>query len=131
MTYQLESERLAYLHMLEQFRARGDARMVKKLEAAPPECDSDEIVEHSVAYEPKRFSSPRNVSKVSRLHEKQMLTFGRRQGEVAQSHHPHRLIPSLGNAVTPNRHDPCRSGTLGNGPPGRVRRGPHPLPTFR
>lgn len=35
MTYQLESERLAYLHMLERFRARGDARMVKKLEAAP------------------------------------------------------------------------------------------------
>ena len=35
MTYQLESERLAYLYMLEQFRARGDARMVKKLEAAP------------------------------------------------------------------------------------------------
>ncbi len=35
MTYQLESERLAYLYMLEQFRARSDARMVKKLEAAP------------------------------------------------------------------------------------------------
>jgi pimeloyl-ACP methyl ester carboxylesterase len=35
MTYQLESERLAYLYMLEQFRKRGNARMVKKLEAAP------------------------------------------------------------------------------------------------
>ena len=35
MTYQLESERLAYLYMLDQFRARSDARMVKKLEAAP------------------------------------------------------------------------------------------------
>jgi pimeloyl-ACP methyl ester carboxylesterase len=35
MSYQLESERLAYLYMLEQYRARGDARMVKRLEAAP------------------------------------------------------------------------------------------------
>jgi pimeloyl-ACP methyl ester carboxylesterase len=35
VTYQLESERLAYLYMLEQFRERGDARMVKRLEAAP------------------------------------------------------------------------------------------------
>ena len=35
MTYQLESERLAYLYMLEQFRERGDAPMVKRLEAAP------------------------------------------------------------------------------------------------
>jgi pimeloyl-ACP methyl ester carboxylesterase len=35
MTYQLESERLAYLYMLEQFRKRGDAQMLKKLEAAP------------------------------------------------------------------------------------------------
>lgn len=35
MTYQLESERLAYLYMLEQFRKRGDAQMVKKLEASP------------------------------------------------------------------------------------------------
>lgn len=35
MSYQLESERLAWEYMLEQFRADGDARMVKKLEAAP------------------------------------------------------------------------------------------------
>lgn len=35
MTYQLESERLAYLYMLERFRERGDMRMVKRLEAAP------------------------------------------------------------------------------------------------
>lgn len=35
MTYQLESERLACLYMLEQFREGGDMRMVKRLEAAP------------------------------------------------------------------------------------------------
>jgi pimeloyl-ACP methyl ester carboxylesterase len=35
MTYQLESERLAYLYLLEQFRERGDTRTVKRLEAAP------------------------------------------------------------------------------------------------
>lgn len=35
MSYQLESERLAWEYMLQQLRARGDTRMVKKLEAAP------------------------------------------------------------------------------------------------
>lgn len=35
MANQLESERLAYEYMLEQFRAQGDTRMVRRLEAAP------------------------------------------------------------------------------------------------
>lgn len=35
MSYQLESEYLAYEFMLQQFRARGNAGMVKRLEAAP------------------------------------------------------------------------------------------------
>ncbi len=35
MSYQLESERLAWEYMLREFRDRGDTRMVKKLEAAP------------------------------------------------------------------------------------------------
>lgn len=35
MTYQLESEVLAYRYMLAQFRARGDERMVSRLEASP------------------------------------------------------------------------------------------------
>jgi len=35
MTYQLESERRAHAYMLERYRAAGDARMVRKLEAAP------------------------------------------------------------------------------------------------
>lgn len=35
MSYQAESERLAYEHMLERFRASGDARMVERLERAP------------------------------------------------------------------------------------------------
>lgn len=35
MSHQAESEVLAYEHMLRQFRESGDARMVKKLEAAP------------------------------------------------------------------------------------------------
>jgi pimeloyl-ACP methyl ester carboxylesterase len=35
MSNQLESERLAYEYMLEQYRQSGDARMVQKLEAAP------------------------------------------------------------------------------------------------
>lgn len=35
MSYQAESEVLAYEHMLRQLRANGDERMVKKLEAAP------------------------------------------------------------------------------------------------
>ncbi len=35
MTYQLESERLAYLYMVEQYRARSNTRMLRKLEAAP------------------------------------------------------------------------------------------------
>lgn len=36
MVHQLESEKIAYDYMLEQYQARGDTRMVKKLEAAPP-----------------------------------------------------------------------------------------------
>lgn len=36
MVYQLQSEKLAYDYMLEQYKARGDTQMVKKLEAAPP-----------------------------------------------------------------------------------------------
>jgi pimeloyl-ACP methyl ester carboxylesterase len=36
MVYQVQSESIAYDYMLEQYRARGDTRMVKKLEAAPP-----------------------------------------------------------------------------------------------
>jgi len=35
MSYQLESERLAWEFMLQQFKARGNTRMAKKLEAAP------------------------------------------------------------------------------------------------
>jgi len=35
MSRQLRSEKLAYDDMLEQYRARGDTRMVRKLEAAP------------------------------------------------------------------------------------------------
>jgi pimeloyl-ACP methyl ester carboxylesterase len=35
MSYQLESECLAYDYMLQQFRASGNTRMLKKLEAAP------------------------------------------------------------------------------------------------
>jgi pimeloyl-ACP methyl ester carboxylesterase len=35
MSNQLESEKLAYDYMLQQFRANGDERMVRKLEAAP------------------------------------------------------------------------------------------------
>jgi pimeloyl-ACP methyl ester carboxylesterase len=35
MSYQLESECLAYNYMLQQFRARGNRGMVKRLEAAP------------------------------------------------------------------------------------------------
>lgn len=35
MSYQLESERLAWEYMREQFKASGDARMMKTLEAAP------------------------------------------------------------------------------------------------
>lgn len=35
MSYQLESEHLAYQYMLHEFRARGSSGMVKKLEAAP------------------------------------------------------------------------------------------------
>jgi len=35
IAYQLESERLAYEYMLEQFKSRGDTTMVRKLEAAP------------------------------------------------------------------------------------------------
>jgi len=35
MSYQLESERLAYEYMLRQFTASGKARMARKLEAAP------------------------------------------------------------------------------------------------
>ena len=35
MSYQLESERLAWEYMLQQFKASGNTRMVKKLEAAP------------------------------------------------------------------------------------------------
>jgi pimeloyl-ACP methyl ester carboxylesterase len=35
MSYQLESERLAYEYMLGQFRENGDGEMVRKLEAAP------------------------------------------------------------------------------------------------
>ncbi|MEY4550013.1 MAG: hypothetical protein RL685_6208 [Pseudomonadota bacterium] len=35
MSYQLESERLAYEYMLQQFRASRNMSMVKKLEAAP------------------------------------------------------------------------------------------------
>ena len=36
MTYQLASERLAYRFMLDAYRDRGDARMVRRLEAAAP-----------------------------------------------------------------------------------------------
>ena len=36
LTHQIESEQLAYAYALEQYRARGDTRMVRKLEAAPP-----------------------------------------------------------------------------------------------
>lgn len=35
MAYQLESERLAYEYMLEQYKARGDTGMVRRLEQAP------------------------------------------------------------------------------------------------
>ena len=35
MSYQLESERLAYEYMLQQFKANGNTAMVRKLEAAP------------------------------------------------------------------------------------------------
>jgi pimeloyl-ACP methyl ester carboxylesterase len=35
MSHQLESERLAYDYMLQQFKVRGDDKMVRKLEAAP------------------------------------------------------------------------------------------------
>jgi pimeloyl-ACP methyl ester carboxylesterase len=35
MTNQLESERLAYEYMLEQYKKKGDKKMVRKLEAAP------------------------------------------------------------------------------------------------
>jgi pimeloyl-ACP methyl ester carboxylesterase len=35
MSYQLESERLAYEYMLQQFRANGNRSMVRKLEVAP------------------------------------------------------------------------------------------------
>jgi pimeloyl-ACP methyl ester carboxylesterase len=35
MSDQLESERLAYEYMVEQYKAKGDKRMVRKLEAAP------------------------------------------------------------------------------------------------
>jgi pimeloyl-ACP methyl ester carboxylesterase len=36
ITYQLQSEKLAYDYMLEQYQARGDTQMVKKLNASPP-----------------------------------------------------------------------------------------------
>ncbi len=36
MTYQLESERLAYEYMLTAYQANGDTNMLQKLEAAPP-----------------------------------------------------------------------------------------------
>jgi pimeloyl-ACP methyl ester carboxylesterase len=35
MSYQLESERLAYEYMLDQFRQKGDTRIVHRLEKAP------------------------------------------------------------------------------------------------
>lgn len=35
MSYQAESEKLAYEHMLQQFEATGNTRMVKRLQAAP------------------------------------------------------------------------------------------------
>jgi pimeloyl-ACP methyl ester carboxylesterase len=35
VSHQLESERLAYEYMLQQFRERGDGKMVRRLEAAP------------------------------------------------------------------------------------------------
>lgn len=35
MSYQLKSEKLAYDYMLSQFKAKGDANMVRKLETAP------------------------------------------------------------------------------------------------
>lgn len=35
MSNQLESERLAYLYMLEQYKVRGNEKMVRKLESAP------------------------------------------------------------------------------------------------
>jgi pimeloyl-ACP methyl ester carboxylesterase len=35
VSYQLESERLAYEYMLQQFKANGNTKMVQKLEAAP------------------------------------------------------------------------------------------------
>jgi pimeloyl-ACP methyl ester carboxylesterase len=36
MTYQLKSESLAYDYMLQQYKANGNLKMVRKLEAAPP-----------------------------------------------------------------------------------------------
>jgi pimeloyl-ACP methyl ester carboxylesterase len=36
VTYQLQSEHLAYAYALEWYREQGDRRMVRKLEAAPP-----------------------------------------------------------------------------------------------
>jgi pimeloyl-ACP methyl ester carboxylesterase len=36
ISYQLQSERVAYEYALERYRALGDLRMVRKLEAAPP-----------------------------------------------------------------------------------------------
>jgi pimeloyl-ACP methyl ester carboxylesterase len=36
ITYQLESEQLAYNYMLPEYQARGDTNMVKKLQANPP-----------------------------------------------------------------------------------------------
>jgi hypothetical protein len=35
MSYQLESERLAYEFMLERFKQKGDTKMVRRLERAP------------------------------------------------------------------------------------------------
>ena len=35
MSYQLESERLAYEFMLERFKQKGDTKMVQRLERAP------------------------------------------------------------------------------------------------
>ena len=40
MVNQLESERLAYEHMLERFQQAGNSRMMRKLQAAPPSITS-------------------------------------------------------------------------------------------
>jgi hypothetical protein len=49
------------------------SEVFRRLRHDPTECDSDEFREYSVAYENKRFSSPRNVSNSNRLHERRFV----------------------------------------------------------